>query len=315
MTELLDVVIVGGGPAGMSAALVLGRSLRRTLVLDHGAPRNSAAGHAHNLFTRDGTAPEALQLIARRQLAAYPGALVRDAQVTTIHREGDLFVATDTEGDAHRARRVLLASGVVDELPPYEGFERFWGTSAFHCPYCHGWEARGRCVAILGDRSAEEAMSAVEQMRGWTHDLVLCTDGGVELDEGARATLALLGVELRESPIESLEGGDALECIRFADGTRVDCGALFLHPRQHVRGPLVESLGCRLCDNGLVEVGPDSQTSVPGIYAAGDMTSTLQQVVTAAASGTAAAISLNRGLLAEDLAHALAHAPTVSSAQ
>lgn len=315
MTELLDVVIVGGGPAGMSAALVLGRSLRRTLVFDHGAPRNSAADAAHNLFTRDGSAPEALQSIGRRQLAAYPGAMVRDAQVTAIHRSGDILLVVDAEGVEHRTRRVLLASGVVDELPAYEGFERFWGTSAFHCPYCHGWETRGRCVAILGDRSAEEAMSAVEQMRGWTHDLVLCTDGVVELDDGARAILALLGVDVRESPISALEGDDALECIRFADGSGVDCGALFLHPRQHVRGPLVESLGCRLCDNGLVEVGPDSQTSVPGVYAAGDMTSTLQQVVTAAASGTAAAISLNRGLLAEDFVHALANAPSVGLAK
>jgi thioredoxin reductase len=300
----------------MSAAIVLGRSLRRTLVCDTGAPRNLVADHAHNLFTREGVPPEALQDIARRQLAGYASVTLRDDEVVEVAREGEAFRLRTAGGDEALVRRLLLATGVEDVLPVWEGFRRFWGASVFHCPYCHGWEARGRRIVVLGDRGEAEAMNGVEMMRGWTRDLVLCTDGGGPLSEGLRDVLALLQVEVREERIRALEGGDALARVRFEDGTAVDCGGLYLHPPQRVRGPLVGQLGCRLARTGLVEVGADAQSSVPGVFAAGDMVSTLQQVVTAAASGTAAAISLNRGLLADDLAAALAgaHPPGTGAA-
>lgn len=292
----------------MSAALVLGRSLRRTLVFDHGDPRNLAADHAHNLFTRDGTPPVALHEIARRQLATY-GVEQRNVAVETIEPVEGGFRVVDAGGIVHRARRVLLATGVRDDVPDWPGFERFWGQSVFHCPYCHGWESRGQRIAVLGDRGEKEAMAAVEIMRGWTDDLVLCTDGEVELGDGVRDLLALLRVEVNERRIRALHGRDALEGIEFDDGTRMPCGGMYLHPPQHVRGGLIADLGCRLENTGLVEVGADHQTTVAGVYAAGDMVSTLQQVVTAAASGTAAAISLNRALLADDFATAVATAP------
>jgi thioredoxin reductase len=306
--EQFDVAIVGGGPAGLSAALILGRSLRRTVVFDHGEPRNLAAAHAHNLFTREGVPPEALADIARRQLAGYASVCVYDTEVLDAVRRDDAFLLRDDSGREVRARRVLLATGVEDDLPAWEGFDRFWGRSVFHCPYCHGWESRGKRIAVLGDRGEAEGMNGVEMMRGWTRDLVLCTDGAVELSDGVRDVLALLRVEVREERIAAVEGGDALERVRFTDGSALECEGLYLHPPQRVRGPLVERLGCRLHRTGLVEVGSDAQTSCPGVFAAGDMASTLQQVVTAAASGTAAAISLNRGLLADDLAAALAQA-------
>ncbi len=292
----------------MSAALVLGRSLRRTLVFDHGVPRNLAAERAHNLFTRDDTPPVALHLIARRQLATYD-VPVLDVEVIAAERRENVFRVLDAGGDEYRARRILLATGVRDDVPEWEGFDRFWGQSVFHCPYCHGWESRGRRLAILGNRSEKEALSAVELLRGWSDDLVLCTDGEVGIGDGLRDLLALLRIDVYEQPIRALRGGDRLERIEFEDGTELRCGGMYLHPRQHVRGRLVGQLGCRLENTGLVEIGADHQTSVPGVYTAGDMASTLQQVVTAAASGTAAAISLNRALLADDLAEALATAP------
>lgn len=298
----------------MSAALLLGRSLRRTLVFDHGALRNSATDHAHNLFTRDGTSPGALHAISRDQLASYTSVEVRNEEITSIQPRNGRFAVTDAGGREHLARRVLLATGVEDELPGYAGFDDFWGQSVFHCPYCHGWESRGKRIAVLGNRSREEALSNVELMRGWTHDLVLCTDGAFALGAGELDELALLEVDVRERPIVALEGERSLQRILFDDGTFVACGGMYLHPPQHVRGHLLEELGCRLCDNGLVEVGNDSQTSVPGVFAAGDMISTLQQVVTAAASGTAAAISLNRGLIAEDVADAMARSPLTGAA-
>lgn len=298
----------------MSAALVLGRSLRRTRLYDHGAPRNTVADSAHNLFTRDGTSPGALHAISRTQLEAYKSVEVCDDEVTAVEPADGGFAVRDARGEEHLTRRVLLATGVEDELPQYAGFADHWGQSAFHCPYCHGWESRGRRVAVLGNRHRQAAIDSVELMRGWTHDLVLCTDGAVKLHDGERDILALLGVELRERPIAALEGSGTLECIRFDDGSLVAADALYLHPPQHVRGPLPGMLGCALGDNGLIEVGPDWQTSTPGVFAAGDLASTLQQVVTAAASGTAAAISLNRGLLADDLAEALARPEAVGPA-
>lgn len=314
MPERFDVAIVGGGPAGLSAALILGRSLRRTVVFDHGELRNLAADHAHNLFTREGVPPEALHEIARRQLAGYASVCLYDAEVLEARRTRDGFRLHDTDGREVLARRILLATGVEDDLPAWEGFHRFWGGSVFHCPYCHGWESRGKRIVVLGDRGEAEAMNGVEMMLGWSRDLVLCTDGKVELSDEVRATLAVLKVEVHEERIDGVEGRASLERVRFADGTTLACGGFYLHPRQQVRGPLVGQLGCRLLPNGLVEVGRDAQTSCAGVYAAGDMASTLQQVVTAAASGTAAAISLNRGLLADDLAAALASAPASAPA-
>lgn len=299
-----DVVIVGAGSAGLSAALALGRARRRTLVLGHGAPRNAPAAHAHNLFTRDGTPPPELLRIAREQLAPYGSVELRDVAAVEARRAEAGFVVRDGAGDEHRTRRILLACGVEDLLPPIEGIRRFWGDSVIHCPYCHGWEAKDGRIAVLA--GPETAMELVRLIRGWTSGIVLCTNGEGRLPDDDRARLERLGIPLHQERVVAVEGAGRVERVCFADGSSLECDTLFLRPRQRARGELHDQLGCERTETGLVRAGADWQTTVAGVYAAGDMASPMQQVILAAASGTAAAIIMNRALLEEDFDRAVA---------
>ncbi|HEX2203007.1 MAG TPA: NAD(P)/FAD-dependent oxidoreductase, partial [Longimicrobium sp.] len=265
---MYDVVIVGGGVAGLSAALLLGRGRRKVLVFDGGAPRNAPAHEAHSFFTRDGTPPLELLRIGREQLAAYD-VEVRAGWVADAAREGEGFRVTAADGTEVTARRLLLATGVVDVLPEIEGLRERWGGAVFHCPYCHGWEVRGRPLAVLG--RGDDAMHLVKLLRGWTDDLVLCTDGPAGLDDDARAKLARHGVALREEPVVRLEGpGGRLERIVFASGEPLAREGILLRPPQRPASDLAERLGCERLPGGPLVTDPFLQTTVPGVYVAGD---------------------------------------------
>jgi len=178
-----DVIIVGGGPAGLSAALILGRARRRVLLCDAGRPRNAAVPAMHGFLSRDGLDPAELRLIARDQLTRYPQVQVIDAEVVSARRTEQRFGITTGDGSRHQARKLLLATGVVDELPPIPGLAELWGHAAFNCPYCDGWEHRDQRLAVLG--RAESLLLAL-QLSNWTSDLVLATDGPADLDRLAR---------------------------------------------------------------------------------------------------------------------------------
>lgn len=295
-----DVIVIGGGSAGLSAALVLGRARRRALVLDGGAPRNAPSPAAHSVFTRDGTPPAELLGIARAQLAPYASVEVRPVAAASARRDGADFVVGLGDGSELRARRLLLAVGVRDELPPIEGLAPLWGRGVLHCPYCHGWEVRDEPLAVRA-RGAQ-AMELVPLLLQWSRDLVLCSDGPSELSPAELDALARQGVRVIESPIRRLEGGAGLERIVFADGRVEPRRALFLKPPQAVVGGLPAQLGCELTEAGHIAVGADYRTSVPGVYAAGDAATPFQQVIVAAAAGALAAIMLNRDLAQEDFA-------------
>jgi thioredoxin reductase len=280
---MLDVIVVGGGPAGLSAALVLGRSGRSTLVLDAGKPRNAASRKAHTFLTRDGIPPSELLERARAELEQYPSVEVRLTEALSASVEPIGFEVTLANGGTESCRKLLLATGVVDELPPIDGLAQLWGTSVFHCPYCDGWENRGSALAVY-DRGAE-AMSFVPVVLGWSEDLVLCTDGPSGLSDRARDELEHNGVRIVETPIVRLEGSGRLERIVFSDGSAI-----------------AAQLACGLTDNGLVEVTPERETSVSGVYAAGDAASKFHQIVVAAAAGAEAAKLINRALANGDLA-------------
>ncbi len=295
-----DVIVIGGGTAGMSAALVLGRARRRTLVLDGGPPRNAPSPAAHGVFTRDGTPPAELLRVAREQLAPYPSVEVRGLAARSARGAVDGFSLELADGSEARARRLLLAVGVRDELPPIEGLAALWGRGALHCPYCHGWEVRDEPLAVLARGAL--AMELVPLLLQWSRDVVLCTHGPAELEPADQAALARNGVPVIETPIARLEGRDRLERIVFADGRVEARRGLFLKPPQAVGSDLPARLGCALTETGHLATGPDHQTTVPGVYAAGDAASPFQQVVLAAASGAHAAILLNRDLAREDFA-------------
>ena len=294
---MYDAMIAGGGAAGLSAALVLGRARRKTLVIDAGEPRNAPSPEAHSFFTRDGTPPGELLRIGREQAAAY-GVEIREGRVASVGGQIGAFEVETEDGGRVSARRVLLATGVADVLPEIPGVRERWGRSVLHCPYCHGWEVRDQPLAVLV--TAETAIELASLLLGWSRDVVVLTNGPAEIGAEDRARMARHGIVVRAEPIARLEGeGDRLERIVFATGDSLPRAALFVRPEQRAT-PLVERLGCETKENGALVLDVFGETSVPGVYAAGDLTRRMQQVSAAAAEGGMAAAGINRALLTEE---------------
>ena len=295
-----DVVILGGGPAGLSAALALGRARKRVLVCDAGARRNAAAEHIHNFVTRDGTPPDEFRKIAREQLRRYPNVEFRDVRVPSIAGTRGAFQVT-LGSEAALARRILLATGMVDEMLPIDGFRALWGRSIVQCPYCHGWEAQdARWGYLPHPQDAARLAPFAIQLRGWTRDVVVFTNGSIDVPAEACAAFDAAGVRLETAPVARLVAdGDRLGALELTNGTRVGCDMLFTHPPQR-QIELVQALGLALDDDGFVHIDPmKRETSVPGIYAAGDLTTRMQGAMFAAAAGTQAAAMINLELTME----------------
>ena len=292
-----DVVIVGGGPAGLSAALNLGRARKRVLLCDAGARRNAAARHVHGLLTRDGTPPAELRRIGREQLVAYPSVEARDEGIEGIGGERGAFEVRLASGSVE-ARRILLCTGMIDEVPQIEGARALWGRSIVQCPYCHAWEVQDQRFGYLA--TSAEMLAFPLLLRGWTRDVVLLTAGRLELPDEVRARLAAAGVRIEERAVVRLVAeGERLARIEFTEGDPLPCDVLFAHPHQY-QVELVRSLGLELDATGYVRVDPArGETSVPGIYAAGDLVTPRQSAVLAAASGAIAAAMLNHELTLE----------------
>jgi thioredoxin reductase len=297
--EHWDVLVVGGGPAGLSAALVLGRCRRRVLVCDTGRPRNARAREVHAFFTRDGTPPLELVRAGRAQLARYDGVELRSVEVTDIRRRRRGFEARTADGGRVGARFVLLATGVVDRLPVLRGLEPLYGRSVFHCPYCDGWEVRDLALAVYG-RGHSGAGLATELL-AWSRDVVLCTDGPARLSPGDAQRLARLGIPVRAAPIARLRGrGSRLVAVEFVDGSTLPRDAMFLSTGQRQRSALAVRLGCAFTRRGALRVNRMEMTSVPGVYAAGDCSRDVQLVIIAAAEGARAAFAMNTELIREE---------------
>lgn len=297
-----DVVVIGGGAAGLSAALTLGRARRRTLVLDTGQPRNAASPAAHGVFSRDGSPPGELLEEARRQAGHYPTVeLARaEAQRADVGPHG---VTVRLAGErAVRARRLVLACGVRDELPPIEGLAERWGTAVLHCAYCHGYEVADQPLALYARGKA--AASTMEVLWQLSRDLWLCTDGPAGLGDAERHYVAGRGIRLIETPLVGLSGGATQSPLRlhFADGSRETRAALFLSAPVRIASRIPEELGCEFVNPNRLVVDADGRTTVPGVYAAGDIASSTRQVAVAAATGVVAAMALNEDLAREDSA-------------
>jgi thioredoxin reductase len=295
--ERVDVVIVGGGPAGLSAALILGRCRRSAVVVDDGHPRNARAPHMHGFLSRDGTPPLELLALARRQLETYPTIRCIEGRVVDA-RPG--FEVTLEDGRLLVARKLLLASGVVDLIPPIPGMTELFGTSVFHCPYCDGWEVRDQPLAVYGSGTGGYRMAL--EITLWSHDLVLLTDGRSKLRRRHRDRLERNGVGLVELPVERLEGREGrLERIHFRNGDALERQAIFLAPRMRQASDLSAQIGCELTRRGVVKTGRHASTCVPGVYVAGDASRDIQLAIIAAAEGAQAAFAINTALLEEEL--------------
>ncbi|BDP41827.1 pyridine nucleotide-disulfide oxidoreductase [Deinococcus aetherius] len=294
--ETFDVIVVGAGAAGVNAALVLGRARRKVLLLDGGPPRNAPAGEAHGLLTRDGIRPLDLKARALADLAPYP-VTVRAGVAREARRLPEGF-AVRHDGGWALGRRLLLASGVRDVLPPVAGLRERWGHLVHHCPYCDGWEHRGRPLGVLGVGDAGHHLAL--NMRAWSEWVTLFTDGPDGLTGVQRRDLARLGVGVVTAPLARLTGRDRL-CLHLRSRETRLLHALFLSPEQTPGSTLPASLDCALNARGRVIVDERGETSVPGIFAAGDLVGAPQYVVNAAASGMTAAVGINTALIHEEV--------------
>jgi thioredoxin reductase len=298
---MLDVVIVGAGPAGLSAALMLGRCRRSVLVFDTGHPRNAASLALHGYLTRDGIAPREFLKMAREDLTQYDTVSLREGKVVSASCIESRFEVRLADGERVTARKLLLATGVVDKLPVIEGFHELYGRSIFHCPYCDGWEVRDQPLAIYGN--GERGLGLSLELTAWSRDLVLCTDGPCEIDAEGRSRLRKHGIAIREERVSRLEGCDGqLTALVFGDGTSLARSAMFFTTGQSQRSDLMVQLGCNFNEKGTVRTGKYETTHLPGLFVAGDASRAVQWVVVAAAEGAEAAFAINTDLLKEDLA-------------
>lgn len=293
-----DVIIVGGGPAGLTAALMLGRYRRRTLLFDDGRPRNAVTKGINGIAGLQGLTAREFQERAGREIDAYPDVHRRDERITAAWRDdqGWFIVATASGGRA-RARRILLATGVEDLCPSdIDGFWAFYGTSIHHCPDCDGYDARDKRLGILS--WGKEAAPYALEFLNWTTDLTLLTNGHSETIPAPHvARLQQLRIPIDPRPIARFEGSRGeIRSVRFADGSREPFQAVFFHLGQRPRSELARQLGCILDEHGHVEQDRRQRTSVDGVFAAGDIAPPDETVAVAIAQGQVAAIVINHSL-------------------
>lgn len=291
---MYDVVIVGGGPAGLSAALVLGRCRRRVLLCDAGTPRNAAARALHGFLSRDGIPPKDLLRLGRDELLPY-GIAVREARVTAVRPENGHFVVSADTLEAVRARTILLATGVCDQLPPIPGLRECYGISLHHCPYCDGWEHRDEPLAVLGPGKSAGGLAL--SLKTWSSKVTLCTDGPARLTRLQRTQLDDHGITVRNERIVRIEhdAGRVREVVLEMDPA-VACRGIFFSSTQTQQSEFARVLGCEFTRKGTVRTDHLGETCVPGVYVVGDASRDVQFVVVAAAEGAKAGVAINKAL-------------------
>jgi thioredoxin reductase len=301
-----DVVVVGGGAAGLSAALVLGRARRRVAVVDAGAPRNAPAAQMQGFLSRDGMSPGDLLTAGRAEVSGYGVELIQD-HVVEIEAG---FLIRLAGGQELKGRRVLIATGISDELPDIPGVRERWGRDLLHCPYCHGWEVRDRPLGVLG--TVPGSVQHALLIRQWSDDVIFFGHA-YDLASAERAHLDARGIRVVRGEVARLQVEvDRLTGVELASGQVIARTAVFIRPRNvpHADG-LLASLGCEVDEAGFVTVDGTGRTSAYGVWAAGNVVDPRAQVITAAGAGSAAAIAINADLVQEDLERAareLAHA-------
>mgnify|MGYP001241811162 CR=1 FL=1 len=304
MTETRDVAVVGGGAAGLSAALVLSRARRTVTVVDAGEPRNAPAAHMHNYLGREGTPPGEFLAIGRKEAESY-GARIVDARVTGIERTGadGPFRLLLDGGDELWARRIVLATGLTDELADIPGLREGWGDYVLHCPYCHGYEVRDRPIGVLG--TGPHAVRLALMLKKWSADLVHFPNGQ-EVTGEDRLRLEARGVQVVEGGIRGLVAdGTGLRGVELDSGTVVPREAVFAPSTMVPSGELLDDLGCARDGDGSAATDPMGRTSVPGVWAAGVVVDPMAQVIVAASMGSRAAFAIDHDLIEEEVEQAV----------
>jgi thioredoxin reductase len=295
----VDVVVVGGGPAGLQAALVLGRARRTVVLIDGGNPRNRDAVAVHNLCGQEGVEPGHLMARGRQDASRY-GVEIVPGEVVESVQEGARRVVRTASGDLLLARALVLASGIVEDLPAVDGLATLWGRDVVSCPYCHGWEARDKAVAVLG--TGPRAWRQVLLMRRYTEDLVVLGDGPAGLDDHQLEYVRRAGIEVREQPVARVRAADGhLAGIEFADGTLLARDVLFVATTRRQPSGLAAAMGCAIGGPGIT-TDPEGRTSIPGVWAAGSATDPTLTIAGSLGHATRVAIAINDAFVDEDVA-------------
>jgi thioredoxin reductase len=296
--DVQDCIIIGGGPAGLNAAVVLGRCRRKVLVFDVGEYRNKASHGMHNYLTRDDIVPKEFIKICHQELEKYSVQLLRK-KIVKAEKDGDgMFIAKDEEGRTYSSRKLLVATGLTDNIPDIPGFKEFYGKSVFHCPYCDGWEIRDKKIGVYArnKNGSELALS----LKGWSDSVVLFTDGKNKIKPSEKEQLDALGIPVIQHQINRLEGKDGqIQKVIFSNGEQIDCDALFFVNGYKQQCDLAETFGCEISKKGVVITNRFQQTNIEGLYVAGDAAKDMHFVVVAAAEGAKAGVIINKELQKE----------------
>ena len=295
---MYDVVIVGGGPAGLSAALILGRCRRRVLLCDAGTPRNASAKALHGFLTRDGTPPLELLQLGRTELSQYD-VDVRNGSVTGVEPLEALFEVTIERSERIRAQAILLATGVCDQLPSIPGVRECYGISVHHCPYCDGWEHRDQPLVVLGRGPGAAGLAL--SLKTWSDRVTLCTDGSPpRLQRAEHEQLAQRSITVRREPVTRLEHENGrVTQVTLRSGEPVACGAVFFSSAQAQQADFARRLGCEFTQKGTVKTDHLGKTCVPRVYVVGDASRDVQFAIVAAAEGAKAGVAINKALQAQ----------------
>ncbi|WP_124115541.1 NAD(P)/FAD-dependent oxidoreductase [Paenibacillus xylanexedens] len=295
MNQLLDVLIIGGGPAGLNAALVLGRARKNVVVIDDETPRNWVTRETHGFVTRDGASPREFRKAAKEQIAAYPSVQFASDTATAITGNDGDFVIKTTQGASYRTKKILFAVGKKDLPLDINGLTEIYGKSAFVCPYCDGWELRDQSLVIIV--SGDKALHMAKVISGWTERYTICTNGSDSLTDEQREELKQHHVTVFDAPIQSINSEEGMvQQVVLNDGTAIPCTGVFFQPKLFTGSELPKAIGCEITESGTVIVDATGKTSVAGVYSAGDAASELYQAITAASLGALTAVSINNEL-------------------
>jgi thioredoxin reductase len=296
--DFFDVLIVGGSYAGLSAAMSLGRSMRKVLVIDSGEPCNRQTPYTHNFLTQDGNSPDEIRVKAKRELTLYDNLTFANARVVSGKRIPGGFEVVTSDGMIFQGKKLLLASGVKDMLPKVSGITECWGISVLHCPYCHGYEVKNEKTILLANGTA--AFEAAKVISHWTKDLIVLTNGKSKLKPDQLDLLALQGIPILEKKVKSIVHTQGkVQNVICMDGSIYDATTVYAKSKTEQHTSMAKELGCRFNRHGLIKVDTFQKTSEPGIYACGDNSSMGRSVAVAVAAGSVAGIFLNKELVDE----------------
>ncbi len=294
--KLYDVLIIGGSYAGLQAAMTLGRCMRNVLIMDSEEPCNRFAPQAHNLITYDDTEPDKIRRWAREQVLLYPTVTIQKGRVTGVKKDSDIFIATDDQGNNYISKKVLLATGLKDVFPDVEEFETCWGRSVVHCPYCHGYEVRGKELGLMANASATK--NFLPLVFNWSEKLTLFLNNDEELPGDTKEFLQEHKIKVTNATIKKLQHEDGyIHTVTTEDGNEHHLDALFVSLPCVQQTDIIEQLGIKLDDSGFIDVNIVGCTNVPSVFAAGDCTTPMRAISIAIAAGYKAGIGINNELI------------------